>query len=129
MKDIVMKNQVFRDSLEFETVVVHAIQSNHQISTYRLLAMSEKYYQECPSWKKTVLKGEWKEAEKKIIRETRRSDDRIFEDEAEELKMPEVRKPTTRYIESKREQIRRIVEKSDKVKAKIMKRKAEWDEL
>ncbi|XP_014812720.1 PREDICTED: cilia- and flagella-associated protein 44 [Calidris pugnax] len=123
-----LRNQ-FRDSLEFETVVVHAIQSNHQISTYRLLAMSEKYYQECPSWRKTVLKGEWKEAEKKIIRETKRSDDRIFKDEAEELKMPEVRKPTTRYIESKREQIRRIVEKSDKVKAKIMKRKAEWDEL
>ncbi|NXT02418.1 CFA44 protein, partial [Jacana jacana] len=121
-----LQNQ-FRDSLEFETVVVHAIQSNHQISTYRLLALSEKYYQECPSWKKTVLKGAWKQAEKEIIRETRH--DKIFEDEAEKLETPEERKPTAQYIESKREQIRRIVEKSDKVKAKVMKRKAEWDEL
>lgn len=53
----------------------------------------------------------------------------IFEGEAEKPKTSEARKPTTRYIESKHEQIRRIVEKSDKVKAKIMKRKAEWDEL
>ncbi|NXP06425.1 CFA44 protein, partial [Thinocorus orbignyianus] len=121
-----LRNQ-FRDSLEFVSVVVHAIQSNHQISTYRLLAMSEKYYQESPSWKKTVLKGEWKQTEQQIIRETKH--DKIFEEEAEKLEISEVRKPTTRYIEYKREQNRRIVEESDKVKAKIMKRKAEWDEL
>ncbi|NWH49829.1 CFA44 protein, partial [Fregata magnificens] len=124
-----LRNQ-FRDSLEFDTVVVHAIQSNHQISTYRLLAMSEKYYQdkERPSWKRTVLKRAWKQAEKReIVKETNAG--RIFEGEAEKLKTSEVRKPTTRYIESKREQIKRIVEKSDKVKAKIVKRKAEWDEL
>ncbi|NWW51866.1 CFA44 protein, partial [Pedionomus torquatus] len=121
-----LRNQ-FRDSLEFESVVVHAIQSNHQISTYRLLAMSEKHYQECPSWKKTVLKGEWKQGENQMIRETKH--DKIFEDEAEKLETSEVQKPTTKYIESKREQNRRIVEKSNKVKAKIMKRKAEWDEL
>uniref|UniRef100_A0A672TLJ5 Cilia- and flagella-associated protein 44 n=1 Tax=Strigops habroptila TaxID=2489341 RepID=A0A672TLJ5_STRHB len=91
-----LRNQ-FRDSLEFDTVVVHAIQSNHQISTYRLLVMSHKYYQgkERPSWKRTVLKQAWKQPEEKQI-----------------------------TIES-----RRTVEKSDKVKAKIMKRKAEWDEL
>ncbi|NXQ84516.1 CFA44 protein, partial [Nyctibius grandis] len=121
----------FRNSLEFDTVVVHAIQSKHQISTYRLLAMPDKYYQdkERPSWKRKVLERAWKqEEEKEIITETRH-DERIFEDKAEKLKTSEVRKPTTRYIESKREQIRRTVEKSDKVKAKIMKRKAEWDEL
>ncbi|NXJ33134.1 CFA44 protein, partial [Ciconia maguari] len=124
-----LQNQ-FRDSLEFDTVVVHAIQSNHQISTYRLLAMPAKYYQdkERPSWKRTVLKQAWKQAEEReIVRETKHA--RIFEDEAEKPKTSEVRKPMTCYIESKREQIRRIVEKSDKVKAKIMKRKAEWDEL
>ncbi|NXL31669.1 CFA44 protein, partial [Glaucidium brasilianum] len=120
----------FRDSLEFETVVVRAIQSNHQISTYRLLGMSEKCYQdkEHPSWKRTVLNWECKPAGKReIVTETRH--DRIFEDQTEKLKMSEVQKPTTHYIESKREQIRRIVEKSDEMEAKIMKRKAEWDEL
>ncbi|NWQ80775.1 CFA44 protein, partial [Columbina picui] len=123
-----LRNQ-FRYSVEFDTVVVHAIQSNHQISTYRLLAMSDKYYQnmERPSWKRTVLKKGWRQAEEKeSVRETKHAT--VFEGEAEEPKT-EIRKPTTRYIESKREQIRRIVEKSDKVKAKIVKRKAEWDEL
>ncbi|NXL57204.1 CFA44 protein, partial [Chordeiles acutipennis] len=124
-----LRNQ-FRDSLEFDTVVVHAIQSNHQISTYRLLAMSEKYYQdkERPSWKRTVLKRAWKQEEKReIVQEPRHPS--IFEGKAEKLTMPEVQKPTTHYIDRKRERIRRIIEKSDKVEAKIMKRKAEWDEL
>lgn len=53
----------------------------------------------------------------------------VFEAEAEKLKTSAVRKSATRYIESKHEHIRRVVEKYDKVKAKIMKRKAEWDEL
>ncbi|NWR54111.1 CFA44 protein, partial [Bucorvus abyssinicus] len=109
----------FRHSLEFDTVVVHAIQSNHQISTYRLLAISEKHYQDKRARKQSE--------EKEIITETRQAG--IFEEEAEKLKISEVRMPTTRYIESKREQIRRHIEKSDKVKAKIMKRKAEWEEL
>ncbi|KAM9388219.1 cilia- and flagella-associated protein 44 [Phaethornis superciliosus] len=123
-----LKNQ-FRDSLEFDTVVVHAIQSNHQISTYRLLAMSETFYQhkECLSGKKTVPKGSCKQAAKpETATETNA---RILEGEAEKLKTSEVQKPTARYIKSKHEQIRRIVEKSDEMKAKIIKRKAEWDEL
>lgn len=56
------------------------------------------------------------------------SDARVFEEEAEKVKS-EVQKPTARFIENKRKQIRRIAEKSNKVKAKIMKRKAEWEEL
>ncbi|NXI56381.1 CFA44 protein, partial [Chloroceryle aenea] len=110
----------FRDSLEFDTVVVHAIQSNHQISTYRLLAMSEKCYEDKQAWKQPE--------EREIVTETRHA--RIFkEEEAEKLKTSEVQKPMTHYIERKHEEIKRNVEKSDKVKAKIMKRKAEWDEL
>ncbi|XP_031468919.1 cilia- and flagella-associated protein 44 isoform X1 [Phasianus colchicus] len=118
----------FRDSLEFETVVVHAIQSNHQISTYRLVAVSEKYYQdkERPSWKKTVLKRAWKKEKKKEI--TRDRKPKIIKEEADKL-MSKIQKPTTRFIERKREQIRRLVEKSDKEKAKIMKRKEEWEKL
>ncbi|NXD80639.1 CFA44 protein, partial [Halcyon senegalensis] len=115
-----LRNQ-FRDSLEFDTVVVHAIQSNHEISTYRLLAMPEKCYEDKHAWKQPE--------EREIVTETRHA--RIFkeEEETEKLKTPDVRKPATHYIERKHEQIKRTVEKSDKVKAKIMKRKAEWDEL
>ncbi|NXK95673.1 CFA44 protein, partial [Formicarius rufipectus] len=114
----------FRVSLEF-IIVVHAIQSSHQVSTYRLLSETEKYSQDKKQvgskWK--ILRDKWrllKEAEEtketEITTETRQSHS-------------EVQKPTARYIEIKREKIRRIVEKSDKMKAKIMKRKAQWDEL
>nr|XP_025949781.1 cilia- and flagella-associated protein 44 isoform X3 [Dromaius novaehollandiae] len=128
----------FRDSLEFDAVIVHAIQSNHKISTYRLLAISEKCYQDKQrsTWKKTVLKQEWKETEqRKILSKTehmqRTTAARVVEgeSEAEKLKKSEVRTVTTRLIANQREQIKRIVEKSDKVRAKIMKRKEEWEEL
>ncbi|NWQ99797.1 CFA44 protein, partial [Paradoxornis webbianus] len=113
----------FRDSLEF-TLTVHAIQSNHQISTYSLLTVSEKYTQdkkhEDSKWevlkeKRTALK-EREQAEEEIPRKTGPVH-------------REVRKSTTRYIESRREKIRRLVEKYDALKAKIMKRRAEWHEL
>ncbi|XP_065598131.1 cilia- and flagella-associated protein 44 [Cyrtonyx montezumae] len=118
----------FRDSLEFDTVVVRAIQSNHQISTYRLPAVSENYYQdkEHPSWKKIVLEQAWKKEEIKETISDKKP--RTVKVKADKLK-PKVQKPATRFIESKREQIRRIVEKSDKEKAKIMKRKEEWEKL
>ncbi|NXB19850.1 CFA44 protein, partial [Rhagologus leucostigma] len=129
----------FRDSLEF-TLIVHAIQSNHQISTYSLLTMSEKYApdKKHPDSKWAVLKEKWtalKQAERaeetKIPRETSsvRRESVVFENEAEKLETPEDQKPTTRYIEHKHEKIRRIVERYDALKAKIMKRRAEWHEL
>ncbi|NWH38345.1 CFA44 protein, partial [Chloropsis hardwickii] len=119
----------FRGSLEF-TLTVHAIQSNHQISTYSLLTVSEKYAQDrknddskwaVPKEKWAALK-EAEQAEEELPREMRPN-------EAEMLKTPEVRKPTTRYIESRRKKIRRLVEKYDALKAKTLKRRAEWQEL
>ncbi|NXM90443.1 CFA44 protein, partial [Oenanthe oenanthe] len=121
----------FRDFLEF-TLTVHAIQSNHQISTYSLLTVSEKYTQDKKhgdsKWE--LLKEKWtalkeeEQPEEEILRETR-----PVHREAEMLETPEVQKPTTRYIENRREKIRRLVEKYDALKAKIMKRRAEWHEL
>lgn len=67
----------FRDSLEF-TLTVHAFQTKHQISTYSLLTVSEKYGQdkkhEDSKWavhkeKWTALK-EAEQAEEEIHRET-----------------------------------------------------------
>ncbi|NWY71724.1 CFA44 protein, partial [Erithacus rubecula] len=121
----------FQDSLKF-TLTVHALQSNHQISTYSLLSVSEKYTQhkkhEDSKW--AILKEKWtalqeaEQHEEEILRETR-----PMHREAEMPETPEVQKPTTRYIESRREKIKRLVEKYDALKAKIMKRRAEWHEL
>ncbi|NWT72000.1 CFA44 protein, partial [Prunella himalayana] len=125
----------FQDSLEF-ILTVHAIQSHHQISTYSLLAVSEKYAQDKKrdDSKWAVLKEKWtalkeaEQAEEEVPRKTSPVH-RDFDHEAERLKTPEVRKITTRYIESRRQKIRRLVEKYDALKAKIMKRRAEWHEL
>ncbi|NXM13394.1 CFA44 protein, partial [Ploceus nigricollis] len=128
----------FRDSLEF-TLTVHAIQSSHQISTYSLLTVSEKYAQDKKhdDSKRAALKEKWtaikevEQAEEETPRKTSpvHRGSVAFETEAERLKTPEVRKPTTRYIESRRQKIRRLVEKYDALKARIMKRRAEWHEL
>ncbi|NXQ50810.1 CFA44 protein, partial [Catharus fuscescens] len=128
----------FWDSLEF-TLTVHAIQSNHQISTYSLLTVSEKYAQRKKHGdsKWAILKEKWtalketEQAEEEIPRETSpvHRESIVFEKEAEMLETPEVGKPITRYIESRHEKIRRLVEKYDALKAKIMKRRAEWHEL
>ncbi|NXX26532.1 CFA44 protein, partial [Nicator chloris] len=123
----------FQDSLEF-TLTVHAIQSNHQISTYSLLTVSEKYAQDKKhddsKWallkEKRTAHKETEQAEEEISRKT---ESVVFENQAEMLETPEVRKPTTRYIESRHQKIRRLVEKYDALKAKIMKRRAEWHEL
>ncbi|NXL99570.1 CFA44 protein, partial [Tyrannus savana] len=114
----------FRDSLEF-IVVVHAIQSNHQISTYRLLPVAEKYSQDKEQvgskWK--VLQDKWR-----ALKRAEEAKETEITTETRDIHS-DVQKPTAPYIEMKREKIRRIVEKSDKIKAKIMKRKAQWDEL
>ncbi|NWI49588.1 CFA44 protein, partial [Calyptomena viridis] len=115
----------FRDSLEL-IIVVHAIQSNHQISTYRLLTLSEKYGQdeEQVDIKWTVLKDKLT-----TVKEAVEEEEMDIATETRDDMHREVRKPSARYIESKCERVRRIAEKSDKIKAKIMKRRAQWNEL
>lgn len=53
---------------------------------------------------------------------------KIVKEEADKV-TSKIQKPSTLFIERRRERIRRIVEKSDKEKAKIMKRKEEWEKL
>ncbi|NWT53134.1 CFA44 protein, partial [Erythrocercus mccallii] len=113
----------FRDSLEF-TLTVHAIQSNRQISTYSLLTVSEKYVQDK---KHEDSKGEVLKEKRTALKETEQAEEAIPRKRGPVHR--EVQKPTTRYIESRREKIRRLVEKYDALKAKIMKRRAEWHEL
>ncbi|NWR85983.1 CFA44 protein, partial [Furnarius figulus] len=114
----------FRDSLEF-IVVVHAIQSNYQVSTYRLLTETEKHSQDKKrvgsKWK--ILRDKWR-----LLKQAEEAEETEITTETMQTHS-EVQKPTARYIEMKREKVRRIVEKSDKMREKIMKRKAQWDEL
>ncbi|NXG14111.1 CFA44 protein, partial [Grallaria varia] len=112
------------DSLEL-TVVVHAFQSNHQVSTYRLLKEAEKYSQDKEQvgskWK--ILRDKWR-----ILKQAEETKETKITTETSQVHT-EVQKPTACYIAIKREKIRGIVEKSDKMQAQVMKRKAHWDEL
>ncbi|XP_060626745.2 cilia- and flagella-associated protein 44 [Anolis sagrei] len=127
----------FRGNLEYDTIVVCAMRSNHQISTYRLLAISEKFYKsrkQSQSWKRRLSKYDWKA--KDDLRKDSQKDlfssqtSTILEEEAEPEKVK--KKPQTlqsRIVENRMERLRKIIEKAEKAKAKIEQRKREWEEL
>ncbi|XP_067402528.1 LOW QUALITY PROTEIN: cilia- and flagella-associated protein 44 [Emydura macquarii macquarii] len=128
----------FWDTLEFDTVVVHAIGSNHQISTYRLLAISERYYKarkKSQIGKRRTSKLDWKGKEAEQRRETQKEIGQaagVTEEEMEVdklMKRPQMQAAIGRFGGNRLEQIRKIIEKADRAKAKIMQRRKEWDEL
>ncbi|KAH0625031.1 hypothetical protein JD844_033049 [Phrynosoma platyrhinos] len=126
----------FRGNLEYDTIVVCAMRSNHRISTYRLLAIPEKFYKarkQSQSWKRRMSKFDWKvkddsrrESQKDVLYASQAS--AITEEEETEKK----KKPQTvasRIVENRMERLRKIIEKAEKAKAKIQQRKKEWEEL
>uniref|UniRef100_A0A8D0G0V4 Cilia- and flagella-associated protein 44 n=1 Tax=Sphenodon punctatus TaxID=8508 RepID=A0A8D0G0V4_SPHPU len=127
----------FRDSLEYDTVVVHAMGSSHQISTYRLLAISEKYYSirdQSQTGKRRLSKFDWKGKETDQRRQSQEDTGAagVAEEETEAEKMKKRSQAQTaagRMAETRIDTIKKIIEKADRAKAKIMQRKKEWDEL
>ncbi|XP_073164587.1 cilia- and flagella-associated protein 44 isoform X2 [Lepidochelys kempii] len=125
----------FRDTLEFDTVVVHAIGSNHQISTYRLLAISERYYkarkQSQRGKRRTSKLAKEAEQRRESQKETSQAAGVTEEEmEADKLKKrPQLQGAIGRFGGNRLEQVRKIMEKADRAKAKIMQRRKEWDEL
>ncbi|XP_074830119.1 cilia- and flagella-associated protein 44 isoform X4 [Natator depressus] len=125
----------FRDTLEFDTVVVHAIGSNHQISTYRLLAISERYYkarkQSQRGKRRTSKLAKEAEQRRESQKETSQAAGVTEEEmEADKLKKrPQLQGAIGRFGGNRLEEVRKIMEKADRAKAKIMQRRKEWDEL
>uniref|UniRef100_A0A8C5M7X7 Cilia- and flagella-associated protein 44 n=1 Tax=Leptobrachium leishanense TaxID=445787 RepID=A0A8C5M7X7_9ANUR len=122
----------FRDDLEFDTVTVHGIVAAHQVSTYRLPSLSEKY----------KVKG--------LLSKTRqiRLDQDVKEAEAfsdgQELEKAEQSAGDERQVKvydqkqswagksrgaGHLERMKKVVEKTEKMKSKITNRKQEWAEL
>ncbi|XP_029434317.1 cilia- and flagella-associated protein 44 isoform X2 [Rhinatrema bivittatum] len=125
----------FRDTVEFDTVVVHAIQSDHQVATYRLLTLSDKYHRLMKNMKKRrPTRHELKMKEVEAVKESREA-----AGEASKLKEevePEIPEESTkdqwsgcRITANRAEKLRLIIEKAEKAKAKIANRKREWEEL
>ncbi|XP_054829046.1 cilia- and flagella-associated protein 44 isoform X2 [Eublepharis macularius] len=132
----------FRSNVEYDTIVVCAMGSSHQISTYRLLAISENLYKvkkQTQVGRRRATKYEWKGKEAEQRRESQKEPKVILsqstptaEEEAETekpRKRSHVHTVTSRIVENRMEKLRKIIEKADKAKAKIQQRKKEWDDL
>ncbi|KAM3837851.1 cilia- and flagella-associated protein 44 [Vipera latastei] len=131
----------YRGNLEYDTIVVCAMRSTHRITTYRLLAISESFYRarkQTHPGKKRITKYERKGKEGEQRKESQNDIKAILTTQAtidEEPETDRVRKKSqphtaaSRIVENRMEKLRKIIEKADKAKAKIQKRKMEWDKL
>ncbi|XP_070606132.1 cilia- and flagella-associated protein 44 isoform X2 [Erythrolamprus reginae] len=131
----------YRGNLEYDTILVCAMRSSHRISTYKLLAISESLYRarkQIHPGKKRLSKFDRKGKEGEQRKESQRDLRSIITAQAaidEEPEPDKTRKKSqphsaaSRIVENRMEKLRKIIEKADKAKAKIEKRKMEWDEL
>ncbi|XP_069058886.1 cilia- and flagella-associated protein 44 isoform X1 [Pleurodeles waltl] len=122
----------FRASVEYDTVVVHAIGSSHQVSTYRLLALSEKYHKvrgQLGKKQSTRFDARFKESD--IAREARAAE------ESRSVESKGIREPVGKRLKhqwsglaaKRADKLEKMIEKADKAKAKILQRKKEWEDL
>ncbi|XP_062376877.1 cilia- and flagella-associated protein 44 [Sardina pilchardus] len=123
----------FWDSLVSETVTVVALRSEHRISTYRLLALSDQFQ---------LLKQRTRTGRRPDVMDRRRSTadsnkgPATEPDEQEELGPADsgmlhsrMKPGVSKLIGRQAEKLRKVAEKAEKARAKIEKRKKEWDEL
>ncbi|XP_060090627.1 cilia- and flagella-associated protein 44 [Heteronotia binoei] len=132
----------FRSNIEYDRIVVRAMTSSHEISTYRLLAISENLYKvkkRTQVGRRRTSKYDWKGKEVDQKKDSQKELGTVLsqsaatgEEEAETEKLrtrPHAQTVTSRIVENRMEKLRKIIEKADKAKAKIQQRKKEWDDL
>ncbi|XP_041088697.1 cilia- and flagella-associated protein 44 isoform X2 [Polyodon spathula] len=123
----------FWDSLECDTVMVSAFESEHKVSTYRLLALSKKYHTlqqrigkkgpEGNDRRKSKAGEFWKDASKDAVDDVDQGDGLKKEGL---LQKPGVQ---TKLGNRQAEKLKINFEKAEKAKAKVEKRKREWEQL
>ncbi|KAJ8002958.1 hypothetical protein DPEC_G00164360 [Dallia pectoralis] len=122
----------FWEFLESDTVSVVAFQSDHSISTYRLLALSQFH-----KLKQTGVAGATGTGGQERWRNKAEAgkDGSIILDDREDLNMeavtapPAVRPKVSKLVGRQAEKLRKATEKAERARAKIDKRRKEWDEL
>ncbi|OWK00547.1 hypothetical protein Celaphus_00019586 [Cervus elaphus hippelaphus] len=124
----------FRDSLESDTIVVHAIQSDHKISSYRLMKPS-KYSKTKRASQSERRPSKFERFEKEG---TGRKDSQ--RDTGGSISVPEESviekgkkfRPKTLseiMVENQIEKTRKLILKAERAQMKIQQRKKEWEEL
>ncbi|XP_059133113.1 cilia- and flagella-associated protein 44 isoform X2 [Peromyscus eremicus] len=124
----------FHDPLESDTVVVYAIQSEHQIASYRLVKPSKYSKLKRPSQsERRPSKLERFEKEgpgrKESIKETGGSVSLQEESIIEKGKQFRPRTLSEIMVGNQIEKIKKVIQKAERAQNKILQRKKEWDEL
>nr|XP_042115263.1 cilia- and flagella-associated protein 44 isoform X3 [Peromyscus maniculatus bairdii] len=124
----------FHDPLESDTVVVYAIQSEHQIASYRLVKPSKYSKLKRPSQsERRMSKMERFEKEgpgrKESIKETGGSVSLQEESIIEKGKKFRPRTLSEIMVGNQIEKIKNVIQKAERAQNKILQRKKEWDEL
>ncbi|CDQ70160.1 unnamed protein product [Oncorhynchus mykiss] len=123
----------FWDSLESDTVTVVAFQSDHRISTYRLLALSQRFHELKQRGRVggpgTVGQERWRNKAEAGKDSSNITADQ--EDLGEEAVMaPHVVRPGGSKLAGRQaEKLRKATEKAERARVKIEKRRKEWAEL
>ncbi|XP_067108345.1 LOW QUALITY PROTEIN: cilia- and flagella-associated protein 44 [Osmerus mordax] len=113
----------FWDSLESETVTVVAFQSDHRISTYRLLALSERFHQV----KERSRAGGGGGA----AAQERKRKAEVGKDSSKDTGLPPrgVHPGGSKLAGRQAEKLRKAAEKAERARAKIQSRRREWAQL
>ncbi|XP_020926019.1 cilia- and flagella-associated protein 44 isoform X1 [Sus scrofa] len=128
-----LKNR-FRDSLENDTIVVHAIQSDHKISSYRLVKPSKYSKSKRPSQSErrpSKLERFEKDGtgKKHSQRDTGGSISVPEESIIEKGKKFRPKTLSEIMVENQIEKTRKLILKAERAQFKIQQRKKEWEEL
>ncbi|CAH6792361.1 cilia- and flagella-associated protein 44 [Phodopus roborovskii] len=124
----------FRDPLESDIVVVYAIQSDHQIASYRLVKPSKYSKLKRPSQsERRASKMERFEKEgpgrKESLKDTSGGANLQEESIIEKGKKYRPRTLSEIMVGNQIEKTRKLIQKAERAQLKILQRKKEWDEL
>ncbi|XP_051783012.1 cilia- and flagella-associated protein 44 isoform X2 [Erpetoichthys calabaricus] len=123
----------FLNKVKWNTIVVTAFKSQHQVTTYRLMALSEKYH----TMKNKVLHKGLDDLDRRksklgeVAKESGGSDATGERHQANEdlLLKPGSHISGVQLVGRQAEKLQKAIEKAEKAKAKIERRKKEWEAL
>ncbi|KAM6977661.1 cilia- and flagella-associated protein 44 [Aplochiton taeniatus] len=123
----------FWDSLESDTVTVVAFQSDHRITTYRLLALPERFHQLKQRAQAGGAGGAGQERKKTKLeagKDSVKITEQVDSLAGQALLKPQVAHPGVSKLAGRQaEKLRKVAEKAERARAKIEQRRKEWTEL
>ncbi|XP_077352720.1 cilia- and flagella-associated protein 44-like isoform X2 [Festucalex cinctus] len=117
----------FNGSLESNVVTVFAIRTHHRVSTYRIPAFSSVQAQQQSSYSEASSNETAPDEGRKSKDQTTKDSHETDEDDVPHLLVP--RSSGVKLADRQIERLRKAAEKAEQARAKIEKRKQEWDKF